>query len=424
MRDMSVLLAAACFAGLVLKLVSVYFGSIACFAFSKEQKYPPAKRSRKMAVLAACRNEEAVIGGLVKSLKVQDYPAEYYDIYVIPNNCTDHTEEAARQAGAKIIQCTGVVGCKGDALHQAVEQLMKEDYEVFCVFDADNHAAPDFLTRMNEAFDAGARVVKARQVAKNPHDSWVSGCYGIYFDMFHMFFNHPRAVCGLSAKLVGTGFAVHRDVLERLGGWNTSTIAEDAEFSSQCAELGERIWWAGDAVTYDEQPLSFRVSLTQRRRWCSGVMQVAKLRLPVLLEKFWKGQEGDSAMLLLDFIMFLIAPFTQAVSIVPLGLVLLCKGLENGWGNALQYAACGILLYMLVMMLLAAGLVWFRKGEKTDWQMGKAVLLFPLFMASWVPLQIASLCRETKKWEEIRHTGRGACHKEGLGRLSQTPQTL
>ena len=265
MRDMSMFLAAACFAGLVLKLVSVYFGSIACFAFSKEQKYPPAKRLRKMAVLAACRNEEAVIGGLVESLKAQDYPAEYYDIYVIPNNCTDHTEEAARQAGAKIIQCTGTVGCKGDALHQAVEQLMKEDYEVFCVFDADNHAAPDFLTHMNEAFDAGARVVKARQVAKNPYDSWVSGCYGIYFDLFHLFFNHPRAVCGLSAKLVGTGFAVHRNVLERLGGWNTSTIAEDAEFSSQCAELGERIWWAGDAVTYDEQPLSFRVSLTQRR---------------------------------------------------------------------------------------------------------------------------------------------------------------
>lgn len=424
MRDMSMFLAAACFAGLVLKLVSVYFGSIACFAFSKEQKYPPAKRLRKMAVLAACRNEEAVIGGLVESLKAQDYPAEYYDIYVIPNNCTDHTEEAARQAGAKIIQCTGTVGCKGDALHQAVEQLMKEDYEVFCVFDADNHAAPDFLTRMNEVFDAGARVVKARQVAKNPYDSWVSGCYGIYFDLFHLFFNHPRAVCGLSAKLVGTGFAVHRNVLERLGGWNTSTIAEDAEFSSQCAELGERIWWAGDAVTYDEQPLSFCVSLTQRRRWCSGVMQVAKLRLPVLLGKFWKGQEGDAAMLLLDFIMFLIAPFTQAVSIVPLGLVLLCKGLENGWGNALQYAGSGLLLYMLAMMLLAAGLVWFRKGKKPDWRMGKAVLLFPLFMASWLPLQIASLCRETKKWEEIRHTGKGVCRKEGLGRLSQTPQTL
>lgn len=424
MKDMGMLLGIAFFMGLILKLVSVYFGSIACFALNKERKYPPARRLRKIAVLAACRNEEAVIGGLVESLKAQDYPEEYYDIYVIPNNCTDNTEEAARQSGAKIFQCTGAVSCKGDALHQAMGRLMKEDYEVFCVFDADNIAAPDFLSRINEAFDAGAKVAKARQVAKNPHDSWVSGCYGIYFDMFHLFFNHPRAVCGLSAKLVGTGFAVHRDVLERLGGWHTSTIAEDAEFSSQCAELGERVWWVGDAVTYDEQPLSFRVSLTQRRRWCSGIMQVAKLRLPALLGSFWKGPGGNAAMLLFDFMMFLIAPFAQAVSVVPLGIAFLCKGLESGWGGMLHYAASAAVLYALVMMGLAAGLVCFQNGKKMDWKMGKAILLFPVFMASWIPLQIISLCRETKTWEEIRHTGGGAGRRERSGTLSHSPQTL
>lgn len=402
---MELLLGIAFCIGLALKAISVYFGSIACFAVRKEPKCPSAKRLRKIAVLAACRNEEAVIGGLVESLKAQDYPKEYYDIYAIPNNCTDHTEEAARQSGAKIFRCRGEVGCKGDALHQAMEGLLKEGYEAFCVFDADNHAAPDFLTRINDAFDAGAKVVKGRQVAKNPHDSWVSGCYGIYFDLFHTFFNHPRAVCGLSAKLVGTGFAVHRDVLERLGGWNTSTLAEDAEFSSQCAELGERVWWAGDAVTYDEQPLSFRVSLAQRRRWCSGIMQVAKLRLPALLACFWKGPGGNAGMLLFDFIMFLLAPFAQALSVVPFGLMLLGKALEDGLGAAVYYAACALLVYVLAMAALAAVMVWLRNGKRMDWRMGKATLMFPVFMASWIPLQIAGLFRETKKWEEIRHTG-------------------
>lgn len=405
MKDMGILLGTACFLGLVLKLISLYFAGIACFALNKEKKYPPAKRLRKIAVLAACRNEEAVIGGLVESLKAQDYPKEYYDIYVVPNNCTDHTEEAARQSGARIFQCTGSVACKGDALHQAIECLLQEDYEVFCVFDADNHAAPDFLTRMNEAFDAGAKVAKGRQVAKNPHDGWVSGCYGIYFDLFHTFFNHPRSICGLSAKLVGTGFAVHRDVLEEMGGWNTSTIAEDAEFSSQCAEMGERIWWVGDAVTYDEQPLSFRVSLVQRRRWCSGIMQVARLRLPALLRGFWKGPGGNQGMLLLDFIMFLLAPFAQALSAIPLGLAFLSKALQGGAGEVFYAAIWTLPLYALAMMALAAGLVWHRNGRRMDWRMGKAILLFPLFMASWLPLQILSLCRETKKWEEIRHTG-------------------
>ena len=43
----------------------------------------------RFAVLIAARNEELVIGPLINSLLEQEYPAELYDIYVIPNNCTE-----------------------------------------------------------------------------------------------------------------------------------------------------------------------------------------------------------------------------------------------------------------------------------------------------------------------------------------------
>lgn len=399
MNDMRIWMAVAFGLGLLLKGISLYFGGIACFAVKKPKPYPPAKRLRRIAVLAAARNEEAVIGGLVESLRAQDYPQEWYDIFVIPNNCTDDTEGAARRSGARILRCTGRVSCKGDALRQAIAQL-GDAYEVFCVFDADNRAAPDFLSRMNDAFDAGARVAKARQVAKNPYESWVSGCYDIYFELFHLFFNRARAACGLSAKLVGTGFAVHRDVLARLGGWHTQTIAEDAEFSSQCAAIGERVWWVGDAVTYDEQPTSFAVSLKQRRRWCSGIMQVAKLRFPALLAAL--RQESGGRWLIVDFLFFLAAPFAQALSVLPPVLLLLSAGMEGGTA-ALWQMLWVVPVYYAVPMLLAAALVLWQRG--LDWRMGKAILLYPVFMASWIPLQIVSLCRETKHWEEIRHTG-------------------
>ena len=34
-----------------------------------------------------------VIGGLIASLKAQDYPSELLDIYVIADNCTDNTAQ-------------------------------------------------------------------------------------------------------------------------------------------------------------------------------------------------------------------------------------------------------------------------------------------------------------------------------------------
>ena len=389
--------------GVFLKLISFYFGGIACFALKKEIQYPPAKQKRRFAVMTAARNEESVIGGFIESLQKQDYPPELYDVFVIPNNCTDSTESTAKAYGAEIIHCPFPVKCKGDALHQAMLQLQNKGYDAFCVFDSDNIVKSDFLLKMNDAFDSGAKVAKGKLLASNSHASWVSGCYNIYFNLFHLFFNKARGACGLSAKLVGTGFAVHKDVLETLGGWNTTTIAEDAEFSAQCALLGERVWWVPDAISYDEQPTSFRISLLQRRRWCSGIMQVGKLHLRRLIKRVSKPNWAYAA----DFSMFLLGAFAQACSIIPLSLTFLAAILDGGDGilNFLKVMGFYFIFYYIVMCALAAFLTYHQE-KKVPKEMHPAIFMFPIFMASWIPLQVLSLFKETRSWTEIRHTGK------------------
>ena len=145
---------------LLLKAASLWFLAVALFALRKPKRYAVCAPRTRFACLVAARNEEAVIGALVESLKKQDYPDALYDIFVIPNNCTDDTEAAALCAGAKIFRCFEPVRCKGDALHEAVAWLLPQRYDAFCVFDADNVADERFLARMNDAFCAGAQVCK------------------------------------------------------------------------------------------------------------------------------------------------------------------------------------------------------------------------------------------------------------------------
>ena len=272
---------------LILKIFTAYTAVISIFFLLPRRKIPRAEARTRFAVLLAARNEEAVIGRTVQQLLDQHYPRELFDVYVIPNNCTDDTEGVARRAGAQILPCLGTVRNKGDALHGAFAALKQAGYDAYCVFDADNLVDPDFLARMNDAFCAGAQAAKGKQTAMNPHDAWISGCYDLYFENFNLLYNRPRGNLGLSAKLVGTGFAVSQALMDRLGGWNTETMAEDAEFAAQCAMAGVRVWWVPDALTYDEEPVTFRQSLVQRRRWCSGVMlsapAVAAGSLPELL---------------------------------------------------------------------------------------------------------------------------------------------
>lgn len=388
------------FMSLALKIFTVYFAVVAVFALRRRRALRRSAPRTRFAVVVAARNEEAVIGNLVRSVLRQDYPEQLRDVYVVPNNCTDGTEAAALAAGARVIRCLGTVTGKGDALHQAFAQLLGQGYDAFVVFDADNTLAPDYLSRMNDAFAAGAMVCKSRTMAANPEASGVAGCYGLYNTCFDLIWNRPRAACGLSAKLIGTGFAVRREVLEQLGGWNTHTIAEDAEFAAQCAQAGFRVSWVPEAVNYDEEPTEFLVSLRQRKRWCSGVMQVAKRQLTGL----WRS-DCPRPMLRWDMTMFLLAPFSQAVSGILLAMSMAAAALAGDEGQLL-WALASMVVYYTGATLLS--IVLCLLGGYDLRRMGRTVAIFPAFMATWLPLMMISLFRDTKKWQAVSHQGQSA----------------
>ena len=116
----------------------LYFGAISVCALLKQRHRPSEGRPLRFAVLAAARNEEACIAGLVESIRRQDYPPELVDIYVIPNNCTDDTAGAALAAGAQIIPVPASVRSTGQALHEAFAQLLDAGF-----VDAFRHFYPD-----------------------------------------------------------------------------------------------------------------------------------------------------------------------------------------------------------------------------------------------------------------------------------------
>ena len=361
---------------LLLKLASLYFLVVALFALKKPKPIPRANPNMRFACVIAARNEERVIGGLIESLLRQTYPKALFDIYVMPNNCTDHTALAAIRAGAQVLRPEGEIRCKGDALHEVFETLLKKDYDAFCVFDADNFVDPAFLSRMNDAFCAGAKAAKGAMRVKNPEDSPLCACYGLYFTCFDFFFSRARMNCGLSSKLVGTGFAVHRSVLEKSHGWNSVTIAEDAEFAAYLAET----------------PTSVLVSLRQRRRWSSGVMDVAQAQLGSLA----CGVFDEGGLRALDMLAMLTQPFCQAASFF-LGCALVL--VQSNAAQTIALLPLGLAGGFFAMTMFAC-LLSKIQGGRYNW---RAILLFPLFMASWLPLNLVSLLFRIRVWREIEH---------------------
>lgn len=91
------MLAFASVLGLAMTVWGGYYFVTALMSWRRPMDYGRHPARTRFAVLIAARNEELVIGSLVNSLLTQNYPPELYDVYVIPNNCTDNTAQAARQ---------------------------------------------------------------------------------------------------------------------------------------------------------------------------------------------------------------------------------------------------------------------------------------------------------------------------------------
>ena len=115
---------------------------------------------RRYAAIIAARNEENVIGNLIRCLKEQDYPAELLDVYVIADNCTDNTAAVSRKAGAIVYERFNKVQVgKGYALDYLFHHIFADKgdhaYDAFIVFDADNLVDRQFVREMNKMFATG-----------------------------------------------------------------------------------------------------------------------------------------------------------------------------------------------------------------------------------------------------------------------------
>lgn len=398
------------FLWLLSMVFTIYIAYYLFFLPLSLRRHSPAPKHApkcRFAVLIAARNEQAVIGHLVESLAAQDYPAELYDIFVIPNNCTDDTAAVARAHGAKLLHCSLPVRCKGDVLREVIAKLDKQGaHDAICVFDADNVVDPGFLRAMNNAWCAGARAAQGYRDSKNPRDTMISGSYSIYYWMVNRFYSHARAESGLSAIINGSGFMADFSLLSAMGGWNTQTLTEDIEFTTKCILAGERVHWVPEALTYDEQPLTFAQSWRQRCRWSTGLYQcLAHYFLPLMRGLFAGGLQGFRAHT--DQLLFLLAPVIQLFWLMSMAGDQFMRMLQMHYrlfpSNQLF---SGLFLSLAVSYLIStamAAFVTLLEG-KTRTPMMRSILGYWLFIMSWVPINVYCLFRRTTEWKAIAHT--------------------
>ena len=255
--------------GIMLAYKAVYLS----IGFLFTRKFKPAKKNHKYGILIAARNEEAVIGNLLDSINKQDYPSDLIDVFVVADNCTDKTAAIARRYGAKVYErFDDVHKTKGFALQFLFKNIEKdygiESFEGYFIFDADNLLNKNYISKMNDAFDSGEKIITSYRNTKNFDENWIASTYALHWIRSIRTNHRARSVLHLATNIQGTGFLFANEIVRN--GWKYTGLTEDRALTADAVARGYQISYQDEAEFFDEQPISLRVALRQRLRWSKG----------------------------------------------------------------------------------------------------------------------------------------------------------
>ncbi len=236
----------------------------------KEFTYPTC------SILIPAHNEGKVIANTIEAMLKLNYPKDKLKIVVINDGSKDNTREiiesyAAHDSRVVLFDIPQGQGGKGKSrtLNLGIKSV---DTEVVAIYDADNTPDPDSLRYLVANLisdpELGGVIGKFRTVNKNRN--LLTRFINIETLSFQSMLQAGRWQMHNIATLPGTNFVMWNRIIQELDGWDEEALTEDSELSIRIYEHGYKIKYIPYAITYEQEPESWKVWLKQRVRWVRG----------------------------------------------------------------------------------------------------------------------------------------------------------
>jgi hopene-associated glycosyltransferase HpnB len=349
--------------------------------FWQVSRLPPAKLpespiSGTIAVVIPARNEVENIGRAVRSLLNQSCLG-LLEIYVVDDNSTDGTAEAARSAAADHpSKLTVIEGCslpsgwtgKLWAVQQGVEVALTAHPEFLLLTDADIEHAPDNIATLVsiaaiEGYDLVSMMVKLQ--CQSLAEKLLIPAFVFFFFMLYP----PLWIRSRHKRIAGAAggcMLIRPEALERVGGIAAirSEIIDDCALARRVKDSGGRVWLG---VADRTRSLRSYTSFSQIKRMIARTAFNQLRHSAVLL---FGAVVGMTVIFLLPLVLLLSgkAPLI-ALGLAAYGLMVVAYlpmvrfyGLAAGWALVLPFSA---LFYMTATVDSA---IKFWSGRGGEWK--------------------------------------------------------
>ena len=324
---------------------------------------------RKIGVLIPAYKEDAVIIDSVTENLEQTYPADRFELIIIADSFQPQTLATLATLSVRVLEVSFEVSTVAKAINAALSRLPLEEYDILVVSDADNHMAPDFLSRINRAFAQGWRAVQGHRVAKNSNSS-VAILDAISEEINNHIFRKASRVLGLSSATIGSGMAFEPMLMKTAMATQHTMGGYDKELETNIVLSGHTIGYLEDALIYDEKVANRAVFENQRTRWIAAQWQFLRFYFRHGLIELWHGRWASG---------FKVIQAVFLPKILLLALLFVCIGISLITGNPLLWKTPLVLLFLLCVSLLISVPPYLWKRITL-----REVLLIPVLMLSFV----------------------------------------
>jgi glycosyltransferase XagB len=359
-------------------------------------------------ILLPAYHEEAIYEYTIQNVYNLNYPKKLVQIIALLRENDTETIKVAQKKLAELrapnVQLLITNDTHGGKPHQLNLGLKMAKGDLVTIFDAEDEPHPDILQVINTTFlNEPVDVVQSGVQLMNHNTKWF--CFLNVLEYFFWFKSslHFFAKCGMT-PLGGNTVFVKRDLMQRLGGWDHTTLTEDADLGIRLciAKARVRILYDDEFVTREETPHTIEQFIKQRTRWNQGFIQI-------LLAGRWKQLEKFSQRMLALYV--LISSEVQAffTLMLPVSVLMFFFVPLPLWMAIITFMP--LYCFIFAMFIDLAGLHEFVKVHHRKWKWSEAFTLLIAFIPYQLLLGVGAVravwrhIMGASNWEKTAHIG-------------------
>ena len=234
---------------------------------NKHTDVPKAKKQNRFIILIPVYKNGIGAEHTVRAALGQTYPQRLFDITVISDHIDEISNFRMAQQPVTLLTPNFEKSSRAKSLQLAINNLPQfKIYDIVVILNAGNIVEPDFLEKMNDAYEsAGTKAIQAHRLSQN-RDTASARLSSTFEEINNSIFRLGHIALGLSAASAGSAMAFDFEWFKE-NIMTIDTIFDDKELEIRLLRQHIFIDYFDDILVFEEKYRNAEDFSRQRGRW-------------------------------------------------------------------------------------------------------------------------------------------------------------